>query len=160
MFNLVRLVLAVFALGFAVIVVITLFDEVGKPESSAKTTSKTVQVVEVIDGDTVVIGTGQHVRLIGIDTPERGVCGYDEASEELRRLVEGRRVRLGNPESVQDEDRYGRLLRYVDRNGTDAGLGQLEHGLAVARYDSRDGYDPHPRERTYRRADRAVVSIC
>lgn len=29
-------------------------------------------VTEVIDGDTFVISTGEKVRLIGVDTPERG----------------------------------------------------------------------------------------
>ena len=160
MFNLVRFIIAVFAVGFGVIVLVTLFDEASQPESSAKTSSRTVRVVEVIDGDTVVIGTGQHVRLIGIDTPERDTCGYREAAEALRTLVEGHQVRLVNPESVQDEDRYGRLLRYVDRDGKDAGYDLVRVGLAVARYDSSDGYDPHPRERKYHRADRDVPSIC
>lgn len=151
---------AVFAIVIGVVVVTTVLDRASQPESSAKTSSRSVRVVEVIDGDTVVIGTGQHVRLIGIDTPERDTCGYREAADALRTLVEGRKVRLVNPESVQDEDRYGRLLRYLDRDGKDAGYDLLRVGLAVARYDSRDGYDPHPREGKYHRADRDVPSIC
>jgi endonuclease YncB( thermonuclease family) len=41
----------------------------------------------VIDGDTITVtrgGVGETVRLIGIDTPERGRCGYDEAPAPLR----------------------------------------------------------------------------
>ena len=159
-FNLARLIVAVFAIVIGVFVVTTVLDRANRPESSAKTSSRTVRVAEVIDGDTVVIGSGQHVRLIGIDTPERDTCGYREASEALRSLVEGHTVRLVNPESVRDEDRYGRLLRYLDRDGKDAGHDLLRGGLAVAKYDSRDGYDPHPRERKYHRADRDAPSIC
>jgi endonuclease YncB( thermonuclease family) len=113
--------------------------------------SRTV-VTRVIDGDTVEIASGERVRLIGMDTPEIGVCGHGAATARMRRMVEGRAVVLVNPGSVQDVDTYGRLLRYVDVEGRDAGLAQIRSG-ARARYDSRDGYDPHPREDRYHRAE-------
>ena len=91
------------------------------------------------------------VRLVGIDTPEIGECGYEEATDKLTELVGGRLITLG--ESDEDRDRYGRLLRYVDRGSVDAGLQMIESGLAIARYDSRDGYGRHPREDRYIRAD-------
>jgi len=112
-------------------------------------------VTQVVDGDTVEIESGDRVRLIGIDTPEVGQCGYETATVALRSLVEGERVILQNPPGVQDEDVYGRLLRYVDQGETDAGYQLLKVGLAIARYDSQDGYDPHPRESRYRAADKA-----
>jgi endonuclease YncB( thermonuclease family) len=155
-----RIVLLLLGIVVGVVGVRMVIDARDDPMRSARTSAQTVLVVEVVDGDTLVIGSGRHVRLIGIDTPERDTCGYQRASDALRSLVEGRKVRLVNPESVQDQDRYGRLLRYVDREGADAGLDLLRVGLAVARYDSRDGYDPHPREESYHRADRAVASIC
>jgi len=119
-------------------------------DASGEERSRTV-VTRVVDGDTVVVASGEHVRLIGIDTPEVGVCGYGAATARMRRMVEGRTVVLVNPESVQDVDAYGRLLRYVDVAGEDAGLAQIRAGARV-RYDSRDGYDPHPREDRYHRA--------
>ena len=120
--------------------------------------SRTV-VTRVVDGDTVEIASGEHVRLIGIDTPEVGACGYGAATAKLRRMVEGRTVILVNPDSVQDVDAYGRLLRYVDVGGEDVGLAQIRAG-ARARYDSRDGYDPHPREDRYHRAEIDRYPIC
>ena len=120
-------------------------------DASGDDRSRTV-VTRVVDGDTVEIASGEHVRLIGIDTPEVGVCGFGAATARMRRMVEGRRVVLVNPDSVQDVDAYGRLLRYVDVGGEDAGLAQIRAG-ARARYDSRDGYDPHPREDRYHRAE-------
>lgn len=110
-------------------------------------------VSRVIDGDTVELGDGRTVRLVGIDTPERGECGFDEATADLVRLVEGRSVRLTR--TGEDTDRYGRLLRYVDVGGLDAGLRLIRTGRAIARYDSRDGYGFHPREPRYVAADRA-----
>jgi endonuclease YncB( thermonuclease family) len=161
-----RLALALVGLAVGTIGVILILDSDGNlirdrdDESLAKSSSVKVRVIEVVDGDTLVIGSGAHVRLIGIDTPEREQCGYREASDALRTLVEGRGITLVNPGSVQDEDSYGRLLRYVDRSGQDAAYDLLRAGLAVARYDSRDGYDPHPREKRYRAADRRVDSPC
>jgi len=116
-------------------------------------------VTHVIDGDTVEVASGEHVRLIGIDTPETGECGYAAATAAMRRMVEGRTVVLVNPGSVRDVDTYGRLLRYVDVAGTDAGLAQLHDG-ARARYDSRDGLDPHPREDQYHRAETGHYPGC
>jgi endonuclease YncB( thermonuclease family) len=107
-----------------------------------------------VDGDTIELANGEHVRIVGIDTPEVGECGYDAATRHMERLVEGKRVRL----TVSDENRdyYGRLLRYVNVGRTDAGLRQIKAGLAVARYDSRDGYGFHPREHRYIAADNAT----
>jgi micrococcal nuclease len=75
-------------------------------------------VERVVDGDTIVIEGGTHLRYSGIDTPELGRFDYSspdpfsrEATEANRRLVEGRRVRLlFGPEKL---DRYGRLLASV-----------------------------------------------
>ena len=130
-------------------------------DASGDDQSRTV-VTRVVDGDTVEIASGEHVRLIGIDTPEVGACGYGAATAKLRRMVEGRKVILVNPDSVQDIDAYGRLLRYVDVGGEDVGLAQIRAG-ARARYDSRDGYDPHPREGQYHRSEmgnRSLPALC
>jgi endonuclease YncB( thermonuclease family) len=117
-------------------------------------------VERVIDGDTVEMANGDRVRLIGIDTPEVGDCGAEEATERLEALVLGEYVDLVNPSSVQDTDRYDRLLRYVDVDGADSGQTLLAEGLAVARYDGLDGYDPHPRQDTYRGLDTATETLC
>ena len=114
-------------------------------------------VSRVIDGDTLELANGQSVRVVGIDTPEEGDCGYPEATSTLQQLVLGERVRLG--ESDEDTDRYGRLLRYVNVGRLDAGLRQIKSGHAIARYDSRDGYGRHPREDRYVAADRASTNF-
>ena len=120
--------------------------------SGQLTTSSEARVAYVVDGDTIRLTSGTYVRLIGIDTPERGRPYYATAKRHLDRLVEGR-VRLVNPSSTDDRDHYGRLLRYVRDGGRDTGLAQIRKGYAHARYDSRDGYDWHPNQSTYRRTD-------
>lgn len=75
------------------------------------------QVLRVIDGDTILISTGESVRYIGIDTPEtvdpRKPVEYfgKEAAEYNRKLVEKKKVRLEF--DVQERDKYNRLLAYV-----------------------------------------------
>jgi len=68
-------------------------------------------VTRVIDGDTIVIDTGEKIRLICIDTPETGEEGFFEAKIYLTKLLTGKRVYLES--DITDKDRYGRLLRYV-----------------------------------------------
>jgi endonuclease YncB( thermonuclease family) len=123
------------------------------PKTASRKPQRTYLVVRVVDGDTLDLGNGQTVRLVGIDSPEVGECGYEPASKNLARLVLGQQVRLA--ESDEDTDRYGRLLRYVDVGTIDAGLRQIQQGFAIARYDSRDGYGFHPREPIYIKADKA-----
>ena len=127
------------------------------PAAAASPKPKTYKVVSVTDGDTLRLANGESVRLVGIDSPEEGACGSVRAADLLASLVEGRRVTLTAP--VDDRDRYDRLLRYVNVGTMDAGLRMIKNGLAIARYDSRDGYDAHPREALYHRTDDAVPNV-
>ena len=116
-------------------------------------------VTRVVDGDTVEVSTGAKIRLIGIDTPEVGQCGYAPAAQRLQALVAGKGVTLA-PGARDDVDKYGRLLRYLDVAGTDAGYTLVQEGLAIARYDSRDGYGRHTRQDLYVAADSVSASVC
>jgi endonuclease YncB( thermonuclease family) len=130
------------------------------PAPTAASTSQPVgdpaSVVRISDGDTIVTTLGK-VRLIGIDTPEQGECGYQEASRNAAVLVPvGSEVVLASVPGRDDTDRYDRLLRYVrTADGVDLGLAQITAGYAVARYDSRDGFGTHPLQEQYVAADRA-----
>ena len=71
-------------------------------------------VTHIVDGDTIKVainGTIETVRYIGVNAPERGEDGYEDAILVNRRLVDGKRVRM--EADKQDTDRYGRKLRYV-----------------------------------------------
>lgn len=78
---------------------------------ACKQPSGTVRVVEVIDGDTIVVEGGYHVRYIGIDSPEVDEFYYVEAKQMNMELLDGKEVRL--EKDITDKDKYGRLLRYV-----------------------------------------------
>lgn len=74
-------------------------------------TSETVAVARVVDGDTLELNDGRTVRLIGINTPERGQPYYDEAREFLRSMVENQNIELEF--DVEETDQYRRTLAYV-----------------------------------------------
>jgi endonuclease YncB( thermonuclease family) len=124
--------------------------------ASTKVTWVKAKVIRWVDGDTVVVrvkGKNRTVRLIGVDTPERGRKGYTTATNWAKRWAgAGTTVRLGNPASVDDRDRYNRQLRYVVVGSKGIGRSQIVKG-AKARYDGRDGYDWHPRQSRYRSTD-------
>jgi len=119
---------------------------------SAEQQASRVDVIRVIDGDTVVIAGDERVRLIGIDTPENGQCGFDEAKQALEKLLASGSATFYSG-TTSDKDKYDRLLRYIEVEGIDVGLNLISNGFAVARYDSRDGYGPHDRENEYIDAD-------
>ena len=90
-------------------------------------------VVKVIDGDTIDVligGKRQRVRYYGIDAPEEGEKCYQEATQRNRDLVDTT-VRL--EADARNEDKHGRLLRYVFTNeGVSVDAVLLTEGLAKA----------------------------
>ena len=86
------------------------------------------RVIEVIDGDTLVLSNNEHVRLIGINTPESERYFYGEAKEVLKLLVLNKNVRL--KKDVDDRDAYGRLLRYVYIGNLFVNLEMVKRGFA------------------------------
>ena len=92
-------------------------------------TCENIPVTRVIDGDTFVSGPFR-VGLIGLDTPEVGQRCSSEATARLRRLAGNNvRVELG----PRAEDRFGRLLYYVNTDSGDSIDEMLvSEGLAVA----------------------------
>jgi endonuclease YncB( thermonuclease family) len=132
------------------------------PDAAAAPTETGWRVVNIVDGDTIDVrnddGVEERVRVVGIDTPERGECAFGEASIAMADLVMGEQVTLVAG-AQDDRDRYDRILRYVDVGDTDAGLELIKLGLAIARYDSRDGYGEHPREDEYVAADAAMENM-
>ncbi len=103
-----------------------------------KKTEDTI-VTRITDGDTIVIKGGERVRLLGIDTPEKGEDYYAEAKQFLEERILMKTVKLER--SVEDKDQYGRLLRYVWINNTLIDLELIKKGLASAYfYDEAEKY--------------------
>ena len=108
-----------------------IIEKGGSPLSAPSVTKNSYyQVRKVIDGDTIVLTNGEHIRLIGIDAPEshlnqrakvmssrshrdiQSILAMGRVSKNfLTQLIEGKEVFLEY--DVQKKDRYGRTLAYV-----------------------------------------------
>ncbi|MGI9659819.1 MAG: thermonuclease family protein [Gaiellaceae bacterium] len=89
----------------------------------------------VPDGDTIELDDGRRVRLIQIDTPEGGEgqeC-YAEASRDTLRSFaeEGSQILLVVDPTLDEEDRFGRLLRYVYADEINVNVELVERGAAT-----------------------------
>jgi endonuclease YncB( thermonuclease family) len=92
------------------------------------------RVARVIDGDTIVLESGAHVRLLQIDTPEPGTgeCFSRAAGRELRRVLPaGATITLEADPPLDLVDRYGRLLRYVHRGRLNVNVELVRRGAAT-----------------------------
>lgn len=109
-------------------------------------------VIKVYDGDTFQIETGEKVRLLVIDTPEKWDSGkLDKDSERSGKdkdvikalgqlesdyaemILLNQKVILVADSTNSDKDRYGRLLRYAYlEDGTFFNLKIFHYGYAYA----------------------------
>jgi len=85
---------------------------------------------KVIDGDTIEIEinhTAGTVRLLGINTPEKGRVFYEDAQDFLKQ-IENKTIYIQR--DYDNEDKYDRLLRYVFYEDNFMNEQILENGLA------------------------------
>lgn len=117
---------------------VSVADTTGTSTVSARAPyTEQATVAKVADGDTVFVkGQSTAIRLIGIDTPDKGTgdCYYLQSKRALKKLVRpNRRVTLSatrkNSASVGNGQR--RPLRYVDRGSNDLSLLLLRGGYGV-----------------------------
>lgn len=92
-------------------------------------------VSKVIDGDTVII-EGESVRLLGMDTDERGYPCYNAAKKRIEELLLDKKVNLEL--DGEDKDRYGRYLRFIFLDAENINLKMVEEGLAVSRFSPKN----------------------
>jgi micrococcal nuclease len=86
------------------------------------------RVKRVVDGDTIVLADGRHIRYLGINTPEYGEPFWKEAKAYNALKVRGTSVTLEFGEI--SEDKYGRTLAYVFVGGEMVNVQLLKVGWA------------------------------
>ncbi len=91
---------------------------------------ETHEVISIVDGDTIVINTGDKVRLIGINTPEDGEKCSEDAFKGLENMILHKQITL--EQDMSDRDQYGRLLRYIYVKDLFINMEMVRQGLAIA----------------------------
>lgn len=96
--------------------------------SKLLTDSEYALVTRVVDGDTLELENGEKVRLLGINTPERGDRYYTEAKEFLENLTLNKTVRLEF--GKKKYDMYDRTLAYIFADDIFVNVKIVEQGFA------------------------------
>lgn len=89
-------------------------------------------VKTVIDGDTIQLDNNRKVRLAGVEAPEVGFCGNQEATDLLNQLVKNKKVRIG----LLVTDSYGREVANIYVGDTFINKEIIASGWAT--YNSKD----------------------
>jgi len=92
--------------------------------------NRSTKVYRVIDGDTFITNKGDIIRMIGIDAPELPTLEGIQSKMYLYNLIKDKTITLQKDNYSHNEDKYGRLLRYVYLNGQDVNLLMLKQGYA------------------------------
>jgi endonuclease YncB( thermonuclease family) len=89
--------------------------EAAAPQAAPEPRAQRLALDRIVDGDTLWVQRSSErvkVRLLRIDTPERGEFGFDQATRELTRWVRNAKS-LRLEYDGDRKDRYGRELCYV-----------------------------------------------
>ena len=87
----------------------------------------------VVDGDTLDVEGVGRIRFVGVNTPERGEHGYQEAKDYVKSTCLGKTVYL----DIDDEkhyDKYGRVLAVVYAGNVNINQELLKRGYAEVMY--------------------------
>jgi micrococcal nuclease len=104
-------------------------------------TKEEVFVERIIDGDTIESNTG-NIRLLGINTPERGEIYYEEAKNFLESEIFNKTVMLEF--TREKKDKYNRTLAYIFLDNRNINIEIVKNGFA--NYYFYDGRDRHSDE--------------
>ncbi len=92
-----------------------------------------LNVSRIHDGDTLSTSTGEKVRFLQIDTPEISPpeCYGAEAHKALISLIGNSSITLESDPASNDQDQYGRKLRYVKVGKVNLNLKLVQIGAAT-----------------------------
>lgn len=116
-----------------------------------------VFVERIIDGDTIETDVG-NVRLLGINTPEKGEKYYEEAKSFLGEELLNKTVKL---EFVgEKKDKYNRTLAYIFLDDVNINIKIVEAGFAnYYFYEGRDKYSDEL-ENAWNKCMNNKVNLC
>ncbi len=86
-------------------------------------------VTSVIDGGTLILDSGQRLRLIGIKAPDKDEEMGLEATDFLKGMIEGKQIYL-QIDSLNPKDDFGRIRGVAYIENTNVNIEMLKAGLA------------------------------
>lgn len=87
----------------------------------------------VVDGDTIDVEGIGRIRFVGVNTPERGQQGYQQAKNFVESLCLGKTVNL-DIDDAKHYDKYGRTLAVVYAENINVNSELLKRGYAEVMY--------------------------
>lgn len=108
-------------------------DILNKYNDTYLTSEKRGVCTQVVDGDTIYLADGEKVRLVGVNTPERGVKGYQASKNFVSKLCLNKEVGI-NVDDRKYRDKYGRTLAVVIVDGKNLNEMLLKEHLAEVMY--------------------------
>ncbi len=111
---------------FSILITFILFSGIYFLSSGKEAERKQVIVSRIIDGDTIETGEGAVLRLLNINTPEKGKQGYNYSISYLSQFVN---------KSLEIEDlgaeKYGRTLARIYNSKDYINLNLVKEGFAI-----------------------------
>ncbi|MDX9970771.1 MAG: thermonuclease family protein [Candidatus Gracilibacteria bacterium] len=102
--------------------------------SQTSQTSEKVVVVNIVDGDTIDVknqnNETERIRIIGINTPEKEQCFFNEANKKAEDILLNEEITLENDPTQDEKDRYGRTLAHIIVSGENYGETMIKEGFA------------------------------
>jgi endonuclease YncB( thermonuclease family) len=96
----------------------------------------------VVDGDTIDVEGVGRIRLVGVNTPERGEPGYQSATDFVKSMVEGKVVGV-DIDDYKHYDKYDRTLAVVYIDGLNLNQELLKRGYAEVMYIPPSEFNPY-----------------
>lgn len=96
----------------------------------------------VVDGDTIDVKGVGRIRFVGVNTPERGQAGYQEAEDFVGKMCLGKTVGL-NIDDAKHYDKYGRALAVVYSGNINVNAELLKRGYAEVMYIPPSEFNPY-----------------
>ena len=96
----------------------------------------TIEISQVIDGDTAKSTDGQTIRFLGINTPEKSMPFSEDATDFLEKQILNKQIQIES----YGVGKYGRTLAYVFIDDKNINKEILLQGLASLYYYEEDKY--------------------
>lgn len=117
-------------------------DILGKYENTYLTSEERAVCTKVVDGDTIYLSNGKKVRLVGVNTPEKGVAGCQASKRFVEKLCLNKEVGI-NADDRKYTDKYGRTLAVVIVDGKNLNEILLKEGLAEVMFIPPSEFSPY-----------------